>query len=276
MNPTGAPETVKVAIVDDEPLCRDVLRHYLTAKPEVRIVGECPNGPAAVKLLKRCSADVLFLDVQMPGMDGFALLEALESAPPPVVVLVTAHDQYALQAFEAEALDYLLKPFDQRRFDHMWERVCTQLGRVRASELHQKLAAVFSKAQVRNQETAVPPEPRTCASRLMVRDAGRIRIVNTGDVLWMEAEGDYVRLHLASERHLLHETMQNLEATLDRKQFVRIHRSTIVNVEAIRELQPHTNGEYWVLLKNGARLKLSRNYRESLQSMFGQFTANPL
>jgi two-component system LytT family response regulator len=195
----------------------------------------------------------MFLDVQMPVLDGFGVLEALGETALPVVIFVTAHDRYALKAFEVHALDYLLKPFDQPRFAAALKRAKDQVKKDRTGAMDQRLLDLLQ-------------ERSKGSERLVIRSAGRVTFVRKEDIDWIEAAGNYVRLHTGKEDHLLRESMNGLEAKLDPKRFVRIHRSTIVNVERIRELQPAFHGDYVIFLQDGTELALSRNYRDSLKN----------
>jgi two-component system LytT family response regulator len=212
-----------------------------------------------VAALQENRPDLVFLDVQMPLLDGFGVLEAADLEPMPVVVFVTAHDRYALKAFEVHALDYLLKPFDRDRFRTALERAKAQVRREQGDPVSQRLAALLQDVK----ETRRPQE------RLVVKSGGRIYFVRVEDIDWIEAAGNYVRLHTGKEDHLLRESMSGLEARLDANQFLRIHRSTIVNIERIRELQPAFHGDYAVILRDGTELTLSRGYRDKLQELLG-------
>jgi len=245
---------IRTLIVDDEPLARQRLRNLLNADPEIDMVGECGNGQEALTALQHYHPDLMFLDVQMPVLDGFGVLEALGKTSLPVIIFVTAHDRYALKAFEVHALDYLLKPFDKSRFADALKRAKDQVKKDRNGAADQRLLDLL-KERSRGSE------------RLMVKSAGRVTFVRTEDIDWIEAAGNYVRLHTGKEDHLLRESMSGLEAKLDQKHFVRIHRSTIVNVERIRELQPAFHGDYIIILQNGTELALSRNYRDNLKSV---------
>jgi two-component system LytT family response regulator len=267
---TTARAGIRALIVDDEPAARDAIRSLLAGDAEIHIVGECADGRTALRAIANTSPDLLFLDVQMPEMDGFTMLRQLDPARLPVVVFVTAFDQYALQAFDVHATDYLLKPFDDDRFREAVSRAkqsvrAGQLGRL-SEELRALLDGVIPGA----------PAPRTAApggpylKRLVIKSGGRVTLLNVRDIDWIEAEGDYVKIHVAKAWHLLRETMKRLEAQFDPARFVRIHRSTIVNVERIKELQPYFRGEYVVILQDGKSLKLSRGYKEHLESMLGR------
>lgn len=260
---------LRVLIVDDEPLARDVIRHWLADKAGVEIVAECGNGIDALACLRRQAVDLVYLDVQMPEMDGFMLLQQARDIRIPAVVFVTAYDKYALRAFEAHALDYLLKPFDKERFDRSFERARRALEQDRAGEFQKRLCALVGAMGAPGSLPAAASAGGYPA-RLTVRHDGRIVLVRPADLLWIEAEGDYVRLHTSDHRYLIHEPLGRLAAQLDPGLFVRIHRSAIVNVEHIREMEPHANGEYQVVMQNGVRLKASRTHRERLLAALGR------
>jgi len=260
---------IRALIVDDEPAAREAIRALLAGDADIRIVGECADGRTALRAIANTTPDLLFLDVQMPEMDGFSMLRQLDPARVPVVVFVTAFDQYALRAFDVHATDYLLKPFDDERFRDAVSRAklsvrAGQLGRV-SEELRALLDGVAPGAAPR---TAAPGGPYL--KRLVIKSGGRVTLLSVRDIDWIEAEGDYVKIHVGKAWHLLRETMKRLEAQFDPARFVRIHRSTIVNVERIKELQPYFRGEYVVILQDGKSLKLSRGYKEHLESVLGR------
>jgi two-component system LytT family response regulator len=250
---------IRALIVDDEPLARQRVRTLLEADSDVEVVGECADGAQAVAALEEHRPDLLFLDVQMPLLDGFGVLEALSGDWMPVVVFITAHDRYALKAFEVHALDYLLKPFDRDRFRTALERAKAQVRREQGGEVSQKLFALLRDVK----------EARRPLERLVVKSAGRVYFVRVEDIDWVEAAGNYARLHAGKETHLLRESMAGLEARLDARRFLRIHRSTIVSIERIRELHPSFHGDYVVTLHDGTELTLSRGYRDKLQELLG-------
>lgn len=260
---------IRVLIVDDEPLARRGIRARLAPARDVEVVGECAGGREAVRAIRELAPDLVFLDVQMPGVDGFGVIGAVGTAEMPVVVFVTAYDQHAIRAFEAQALDYLLKPIDDERFERALERARRRIGERREGALGRRLAAVLAEAGAAEpaavtSERAAPP-----VDRFLVKKGGRVILVPAEEVDWIEAASDYVRLHVGHESHLLRETMSRMEEQLDPRRFVRIHRSTIVNVERIRELHPHFNREYVVVLRDGTELKLSRGYRDRVEPFFG-------
>jgi two-component system LytT family response regulator len=238
---------VRALIVDDEELARERVRTLLAAHRDVEIAAECANGFEAIRAIESLDPDLMFLDVQMPQLDGFGVLDAVRDRPRlPAVVFITAYDVYALKAFEVHAVDYLLKPFDRERFD-------AALDRVRRAS--------------RSSLDGLLDDARKRLKRFVIRQPDRIYFIPIDDVDWMEAAGNYVRLHAGRESHLLRDTMTHLEETLDTETFLRIHRSTIVNVARIRELQPTFGGDYVVILRDGARLQLSRRYRAALERL---------
>lgn len=254
----------KVLIVDDEPLARDWLRGLLEAHPDFEVIGEGRTGVDAVEQSAALEPDVLFLDVQMPELDGPGALEAMGAERPPYVVFVTAYDRFALRAFELHALDYLLKPFDSERLDKTLDRIRKQRSSASNtdSELPRKLEALLESLQ---------PQ-RRAADRIAVKDGGRVTFVRVADVDWVEAYGNYVKLHVGAATHLLMQTMNGMEQRLAPDQFLRVHRSTIVNIDRIAAVEPMFHGEYAVRLQDGTELTLTRTYRERLQSLIDRFS----
>lgn len=250
----------RVLIADDEPLARERLRTLLGAEDWVEVVAECQNGTEAVDSIARLQPDLVFLDVQMPGATGFDVIDAVGPDRMPLVVFVTAFDKYALRAFDVHALDYLLKPFGRDRFQETLKHARASLERRRAGDLGRRLLALVND---------IKPEPPKL-DRLVVKSGGRVFFLRTDEIDWIEAAGNYVRLHVGATSHLLRETMNSIEARLDPEKFFRIHRSRIVNMERIQEMQPWLNGEYAVVLRNGTRVTLSRGYREKLQERLGK------
>ena len=248
----------RTLIVDDERLARQRIRRFLASEPDFEACGECASGSEALTWLGRNSADVLFLDIQMPEMNGFHLLEEIPTSIP-VIIFVTAYDEFALRAFEVNAFDYLLKPFDRQKFQRCVQRARAQLSRVRSGALNRRLLELLADLRGRREET----------TRFPVKNGGRVFFVRTEEIDWIEAADNYVCLHAGPERHLVRETMNSLEAKLDPSRFARIHRSTIVNVNRIKELQPWFRGDYVVLLESGAKLTLSRTYRDRLHHLLG-------
>ena len=248
---------IRALVVDDEPMARDRVLSLLQQEEDVEVVGECGDGTQAVAAIQHQSPDLVFLDVQMPGHNGFEVIQAVGAERMPTVIFVTAYDEYALKAFEVHALDYLLKPFGRDRFQRTLQHARASLERRRAGDLGRRLLALVN-------DIKTEPGP-TRLDRLVVKSGGRVFFLRTDEIDWIEAAGNYVRLHLGEESHLFRETMNRMEARLDGRRFVRIHRSRIVNTERVKELQPWFNGEHVVVLQNGTRLTLSRGYREKLQ-----------
>jgi two-component system LytT family response regulator len=251
---------IRTVVVDDEPIARERVLALLRSEEDVEVVCECSDGVQALSAIQHQSPDLVFLDVQMPGVDGFGVIEAIGPERMPTVVFVTAYDEYALRAFEVHALDYLLKPFGRTRFQETLKHARASLERRRAGDLGRRLLALVND---------IKPEPPRL-ERLVVKSGGRVFFLRTEEIDWVEAAGNYVRLHLGSESHLFRETMSRMEARLDVRRFVRVHRSHIVNTERIKELQPWFNGESVVVLRNGTRLPLSRGYRDRLQEQLGK------
>jgi two-component system LytT family response regulator len=235
---------VKVIIVDDEPLARRGIRVRLERIAGVDIVAECVGGVDAVRAIRDHAPDVVFLDVQMPGMDGFAVVREIGADAMPVTIFVTAYDTHAIQAFDANALDYLLKPIDDERFARAVDRARRRLTERRGG--------------------ASPGEP-PAIDRIVVRDRGSVLILTSDDVDWISAEGDYVRVHARGRAHLVRDTMASLESRLDPARFARVHRSAIVNLSRVKEIRPYGDRDYLAVLRDGTRLKVSRTYRSRLK-----------
>lgn len=241
---------IRALIVDDEPLARERIRTLLRKEPDVAVVAECGDGTRAVAAIEKHRPDLVFLDVQMPGANGFDVLEAIGASHMPAVIFVTAYDKYALRAFDVHALDYLLKPFDRTRFREALSRARAQIRREQVGDIHRRLLAFLHDAR-----------PQQHRERLAVREGGRILFLRTDEIDWIETAGNYLRLHAGKQAHLIRETMAGLEAQLDPRKFVRIHRSAIINLGRVRELQPGPYGDAALLLRDGTRLTLSRTFR---------------
>ena len=248
-------------LVDDEPLAREGLRMLLSQDPEIAAIHEARNGREAVAAIRELHPDLVFLDIQMPEMDGFEVVRQIGADRMPAVVFVTAHDDHAIQAFEVNALDYLLKPVTRERFAKALARAKTRLHVEPADEANRQIVMLLESIAA----------PHRFLKRLAVRSAGKIVLVDVEDVEWIEAAENYVELHVGRAGHLVHTSMNTLEKALDPERFVRIHRSAIVNIGRIRELQPAMHGEYVVILASGARLQSGRAYNERLRAL----AANP-
>src|SRR5579859_374349 len=252
---------IRTLIVDDEPLGRERVRTLLARDEDIEVVGESGDGKKAIAAIEKLKPDLVFLDVQMPEVDGFGVLEAISGEQAPAIVFVTAFDKYAVQAFEVHALDYLLKSFDPERFEATLKRAKEAIRRSREGAPNERLAGLIEDLEAKKKRPA----------RLVIRAAGRITFLRVDEIDWIEAADNYVRVHVGKEAHLVRETLQALETRLDPGKFLRIHRSHLVNLERIRELQPVFHGDYLVRLIDGTELTLSRNYREKLIEPLGQF-----
>ena len=257
---------LRVVVVDDEPLARSGMCGLLARDPELSVVAQCADGAEAVAAIAGLKPDLVLLDVQMPEMDGFEVLRAVGPARMPVVVFVTAFDRFALRAFDVAAVDYLLKPFDDERFDLAVARAKHAVRNAEAGELGRRLMRLVER-QGAPAEAAPSTEPARHASRLVVKSAGRTVFVRVEEVDWIEADDYYAKLHVAGKTHLLRETMGSLEARLDPARFFRVHRSAIVNLDRVREVQFLFRGEHVVILHDGTKLKLGRSRLEKLESM---------
>jgi two-component system, LytTR family, response regulator len=253
------PEKIRTLIVDDEELARDRLRSLLSREPRIEIVGEAGDGKAAVATIEELKPDLVFLDVQMPELNGFEVLENLEEETRPNVVFCTAHDKFALKAFDVHAVDYLLKPFDRERFQKALERAMAKVEAQKAGRKDSSVNAVLKEVK----------PPGTPVERLLVKSDGRVLLIKVEDIDYVEAADNYVNLRVGKESHMMRETMSSLEGRLPPEKFMRISRSNIVNVDRIQELQPMFHGEYVVVLKNGTKLTLSRSYRDKLDRLMG-------
>jgi two-component system, LytTR family, response regulator len=251
---------IRTLIVDDEPLARRRVRELLASEADVEIVGEAQDGPTAVSLVRELTPDLIFLDVQMPELDGFGVLEQIGPRPIPALVFVTAYDSFALRAFEAHALDYLLKPYDDQRFAGALQRVREQLRYRDAGELERRVRDLL--ADVRGGASHL--------ERLAVQSGFKSVLIPVDEIDWLEAEGKYVRLHVRQNAHLIRDTLTRLESVLDPAKFLRVHRSTIVNVDRIREVETYFRGKYILFLRDGTRLESGRAYRSVIQRLLGR------
>jgi two-component system LytT family response regulator len=252
---------IRTLIVDDEPLGRERIRALLAGDSEIEIAGECADGKRAIGAIEQMRPDLVFLDVQMPEVDGFGVVEAVAGETMPAIIFVTAYDRYAVQAFEVHALDYLLKSFDRERFQAALQRAKEEIRRSRAGVINERLAGLLEDLQAK----------RKYLTRLVVKTAGRIVFLRVEEIDWVEAADNYVKVHAGRETYLIRETLQSLAGRLDPAKFLRIHRSTVVNLDRISELRPIFHGDYQVKLTDGTELTLSRNYREKLLEPLGQF-----
>jgi len=251
---------VTAVIADDEALARKFIRRMLKDEDDIEVVAECASGKEAVVAIKKQNPDLVFLDVQMPEMDGFGVLKAIGNEHLPQIIFTTAYEEYAIRAFELHALDYLLKPFDQSRFK---DAIKYAKGRLRLhpdKDGRRQIDALLDRMKNKPQYL----------DRLVIKSGGRIGFLPTDEIIWIEADDKYVHLHTSKTSPMVRQTLTAMETELDPKKFKRIHRSTIVNVARIKELQPLFNGEHSVLMEDGTKLTLSRNYKEKLFELLGQ------
>jgi two-component system LytT family response regulator len=264
---------IRTLIVDDEPLARRGLELRLQRHGDIEIVGEAGNGREAFHAVSSLKPDLMFLDVQMPGVDGFGLLRAVPATLMPLTVFVTAYDQYALAAFAASALDYLLKPVEDTRLEQAIARAREQLQRRAASDQCEQLLKLIASLPDRPPSTLADAiaatgaqinVTRTPPDKIAIKDGQRIVRVDVDSIQWIDAAGDYMCIHAGNDTHVLRATMRDMEQRLDPRRFQRVHRSTIVNLARVREMRPHLNGEYFLVLDSGHELKLSRTYKDKL------------
>ena len=248
------PSKIRALIVDDEPLARRRIKSLLAHDQSFEVIGECSDGYKAVTSISELNPDLVFLDVQMPAMDGFEVIKTISAEQMPTVIFVTAYDQYALKAFEVNALDYLLKPFDRRRFQKTLERAKAMIRGLKNGNVNNQLLSLLDDLR---REQNIP-------DRFIIKSGGRVVFLRVEEIDWMSTVGNYVRLQVGRDSHLMRETMTGMESKLDPVSFMRIHRSTIVNLDRVKEVQPWAKGEYVVIMRDGTRLIMSRRYRERL------------
>ena len=266
--PPSTATRIRTLIVDDEPAARRGVRLLLERDPAVEILGEATGGIEATEWINREKPDLVFLDVQMPGCDGFEVLAKVGLSAPPAVIFVTAYDEHALRAFDVNAIDYLLKPYDDARFAAALQRAKQAVRQREADSVNSQLSQLLSYLQ----HDAAQATAQTAAQgeRILLKSSGEIFFLKAEEIDWIEAEGDYMKFHVSGRVHLMRETMARLEARLDPKRFIRIHRSTIVNIDRLRKLSPSFAGEYAVILQDGTKLKLSRGYQERISVLLNQ------
>jgi two-component system LytT family response regulator len=254
----GAMDRIRTLVVDDEKPARTRLLELLQREPDIEVVGEARDGREAIELVLAHAPHLMFLDIQMPDLDGFRVLEAIGPQPLPVTIFVTAYDRYAIQAFEAHALDYLLKPYSDQRFEAALRRVCEFIRSRSNTELNARMAGLL-------EERAGTDVSSGFLDRLVLKAGGRVTFLDVCEVDWIEACGVYVNLHVGQKTHLYRSSVAHLLQRLDPKRFVRVHRSAAVNADRIQELQPRSHGDYTVVLKGGTELIMSRGYRSQFE-----------
>ncbi len=250
---------IRAIIADDESLARNVIRKYLTAFPKIKIVAECENGLVALNKINELDPDLIFLDIQMPDLDGFSMLNELTHTP--LIIFTTAFNQYAIKAFEKDAVDYLIKPFDRDRFAQAIKKVTEQ-----------KYSPAFLENKINTLQDSINKMLTTdkkFTTRIVIKVKESYSFLNVQDIIWFEAYSDYVKIHTKEKYYLKNISLNELEIKLNPQTFIRIHRSTIVNIVYIKEMKPYFNGEYHLHLTNGEKLKLSRTYKDKLEIFFG-------
>jgi two-component system LytT family response regulator len=253
-------QRIRTLIVDDEPLARKRLRELLRDDPQIEIVGEYANGSEAIEAARNLLPDLIFLDVQMPELDGVTVSELIGGEDGPLVIFVTAYDQYAVRAFDVRAVDYLLKPFDRSRFTQSLQRAKEQIRENQNRVVNHQILELLNELK---------EKPRYL-DRLIIKTNERVFVLKTDEIDWIEAEGNYVRVHFGKQSSLIRETLSHLSSQLDPRKFPRIHRSRLVNIDRIQELQPWSHHNYRIILRNGTQLALSRSYREQLYQLLGK------
>jgi len=262
-------EKIRVILVDDEPLALRGLKLRLQEFPEIEVVAECANGREAIKEIRAKAPELVFLDIQMPGVDGFGVVRNMIGAPAPLFVFVTAYDKFAIEAFEANALDYIVKPVEEERLKDAIHRarkaIKSKAAASRETQLVELLASLSDDDRDKIKELIDDPDwtdKQRYTERLSFKDGSKVVVLAADDVEWIDAAGDYMCIHANGKTHIIRETMKALQQRLDPSRFQRIHRSAIVNISKVKELHPHSNGEYFLVLDNGAELKLSRSYKD--------------
>lgn len=251
---------IRVCIIDDEPIACRRIERLLTEDQEIEIICVCNDGESAVESIEKLNPDLIFLDIQMPEMNGFEVLKSLNIELMPHVIFVTAYDRYAIQAFEVHALDYLLKPFDKKRFHQALKRAKAQVLQDQERSSNRELVALLKEMKSQSHYL----------ERLIIKSKGRVSFLKTEEIDWIEAQGKYVMIHAGEEAHLIRDAMNNLETELDPKKFVRIHKSAIVNIDQIKELHPLVHGDFRVILRDSTELTISRRYREKVDELLGK------
>jgi len=269
---TGKRQILKTLIVDDESLARRGLAHRLRNIPDIEIVGQAQNGREALKMIREKAPDLVFLDIQMPGISGFQVVKQLDIETMPIILFLTAYDEYAVQAFEVNALDYILKPIDEERLNHVLDKVRANFSQKRALKQKRQLLELVSQISGETISSFADLEDKNVAglahkepSRLAIRDGGKTTWVNQDDIEWIDAAGDYMCVQTQGVTYIMRKTMKELEKELDDSILQRIHRSTIINIKQVKEMESHINGEYFLTLNSGHRVKLSRTYKDKLK-----------
>jgi len=259
---------VRAIIADDEPLAREGIKLRLKKEKDIQVIGEYGSGRMVLSAIKLKRPDLVFLDIQMPSLNGFEVLKRLSPSQCPFVIFITAFDKHAIEAFRFHALDYLLKPIDDKLFHQALERARSQIRQSQDTKFAQRVQSLLSSTNVSYQQEQIREQPEWL-TRIAIKSKKKIYFISVKDVQWIEAAGDYLYLHKQSEKHLIRETLVSLESKLSPEQFFRIHKSTLVNINQIKELQPSDHGDSWVILFDGTRLKVTRSRKRALQNTIG-------
>ncbi|MEO7294123.1 MAG: LytTR family DNA-binding domain-containing protein [Ginsengibacter sp.] len=257
---------ISALIVDDEKLARNVIKRFVEEYENIFIAAECNSGITAVQQIEALQPDLIFLDIQLPDLDGFQVIKEVELPYCPVYIFITAHNKYAVEAFEANAMDYLLKPFTKERFDKAVKKALDHLSLQKEMKVNNALEKLLKIHSQLYDKDAKP----THLQKVLIKENKKIFMLPLTDVFYIESSGDYIKLHLKNKSHLLNESLSNLEARLDPAQFMRIHRSFIINVDYIKEFIPHFNSEYFIVMQNDAQVKLSRSYKDQFRNIMGK------
>jgi len=256
--------TIKVIIVDDEPLAREGVSLRLKKHQDIEVIAECENGSDAIRTILSLQPDLVFLDIKMPKVNGFDVVNAVGAEHMPPVIFLTAYDEYAIEAFKSHAVDYLLKPIENERFEESLDHARQQILKNKIAERSEQLTQLLSQTQGLATATSVASPTSQQNERLVIRSNGHVYLLQADDIYWIEAEGDYVSVHTPNKSHLVRETMKKMEQRLNEQGFQRVHRSSIVNLNYVRELISLDNGDYQIILRDNTSVKLSRNYRDIL------------
>ena len=271
---------IRTLIVDDEPLAREGIMAMLGQDPEVEVIGECADGQSALNAIRSLHPDLVFLDVQMPRRDGFEVLAELKPGERPVIIFVTAYEQYAIRAFEISAVDYLLKPFRDVRFATALARAKEEIRQGREQDLRQKMERMLDYVReavrpgIGAGKTAAPAVAPDPSDRVVLKTGSDLHFIRTADIIWVEAQADFVKVHTVGSAQLVRETLQSFEARVDPAKFLRIHRSSLVNLEHVKKVTPALYGDYTVLLSNDTKLKLSRKNRSKLKRLIAMLSSS--
>ena len=260
------PAKTKALIVDDERLARNVVKKFLQVYDDIDIAGESTSGLEALQQIEELRPDIVFLDIQLPDLDGFQVIREVQQVCSPLYIFITAHNKYAVDAFEASAVDYLLKPFSRERFGLALKKALSQLTAFKESRANSALEILLKKYT----ELSISKGNKSHLQRILIKENKKMSLLPLKDVYYMESSGDYVKLVLDNKSHIINESLTNLETRLNPNQFLRIHRSFIININHVKEFIPHYNGEYFVVMENNEQVKLSRTYKDQFKDMIGR------